>query len=176
MDLPSLPASMEDFLPYLADQEDVTAALKPYKDYEGTLRATFAQQGDNAILNDHHINTVPLFAGHEQSVKVRARDVEHQSDEEKEKYLLPLSATDRRSNGSPALVGPLNEFRSNFSLFFESSLVDLDWENVVAAGSSVVTSLLPVDAAHNESRRALRREIHVTYCNPRSQDQIILPR
>jgi hypothetical protein len=38
----------------------------------------------------------------------------------------------------------MKEFKNNFNLFSESSLVDLDWSNVVAAGSSVVTSLLPV--------------------------------
>ncbi len=157
MDLPSLPAPMQDFLPYLASQSNVSTALKPYKDYEGKLRETFAQYRDSAILNDHHINTVQLFVGHEETVKIRTRDTDHESDQEKEKYLLALSAKDRRPNGSPAIVGSLKEFRSNFNLFSESSLVDLDWNNVVAAGSSVVTALLPVEAPHNESKRALRQ-------------------
>lgn len=158
MDLPSLPASMQDFLRYLASQSKVAEALKPYKDYEGKLRETFAQQRDSPILDDHHINTVPLFVGHEQTIKVRARDLDQETDEEKDKYLLPLSAGDRKLNGSSAMVGSIKEFRSNFNLFSESSLVDLDWKNIVAAGSSVVTSLLPVEAPHNESKRAQRRE------------------
>ncbi len=158
MDLPSLPASMQDFLPYLASQSKVAEALKPYKDYEGKLRETFAQHRDSPILDDHYVNTVPLFVGHEQTIKVRARDLDHETDEEKDKYLLPLSAGDRRLNGSSAMVGSIKEFRSNFNLFSELSLVDLDWNNVVAAGSSVVTSLLPVEAPHNESKRAQRRE------------------
>lgn len=163
MDLPPLPAPLGGFLPYLANQRDFTAALKPYKDYEGKLREIFAQHPDSVTLNDHHINTVPIFNGYEQSVKIRARDVAHESEEERDKYLLALPVQDRRPNGSSAIVGSLKEFRSNFNLFSESSLVDLDWNNVVAAGSSVLTSLLPVEAPHSESKRALRQEINMDH-------------
>lgn len=40
--------------------------------------------------------------------------------------------------------------------------MDLDWSNVVAAGSAVVTALLPVPAPHNESKRNLRAYYHQT--------------
>jgi hypothetical protein len=163
MDLPSLPAPVEGFLPYLASQTNVSLALKPYKDYEGKLRETFAQHRSNAILDDPHVNTFPLFAGHEKSLKIRARDLDLEKDEEKEKYLLPLPAVDRKPNGSSAIVESLKDFRENFNLFSESSLVDLDWNNVVAAGSSVVTSLLPVEAPHNQSKRALRQEASLVF-------------
>jgi hypothetical protein len=159
MDLPSVPAPMQEFLPYLARHSKMDEAIQPYEKYECKLRETFAQDPDNAILNDSHINTVPIFAGHEHTVKIRARDLDYETLEEKEKYLLPLSASDRKPNGSSAIVGSLDEFRTNFTLFSESSLADLDWNNIVAAGSSVVTSLLPVEAPHNESKRALRQEI-----------------
>ena len=163
MDLPLLPARMEDFLPYLASQSKVAVALTPYKDYEAKLRKIFSQHRDSAILNDHHINTVPLFAGHEQSIKIRARELDQETDEEKDKYLLPLAASERSPSGSPAIVGSLEEFRSNFNIFSESSLVDLDWNNVVAAGSAVVTSLLPVRAPHNKSKRSLRQGINLAW-------------
>lgn len=156
MDLPTLPASLGNFIPYLDNQKDVTAALKPYKDYEGKLREMFAQHRNSAILDDDQVNTVPIFNSYEPFVTIRARDIAHESEEERDKYLLSLPASDRRPNGSSAIVGSLKEFRSNFNLFSESSLVDLDWNNVVAAGSSVVASLLPVEAPHNESKRALR--------------------
>ena len=158
MDLPSLPAPVAGFIPYLATNPTVSSALKPYKAYEGRLREIFAQHRDSDILNDNYVNTVPLFAGHQRSVQIRSRDIEHENDLEKDKYLLTLSAADRKPNGSSAIVGSLKEFRSNFNLFCESSLVDLDWTNVVAAGSSVVTSLLPVGSPHSESKRALRQE------------------
>jgi len=126
MDLPSVPAPMHEFLPYLARQSKMAEAIQPYKNYESKLRETFAQHRDNAVLNDPHINAVPIFAGHEQTVKVHARDLDRETLEEKEKYLLPLSAGDRKPNGSSAIVGSLKEFRTNFTLFSESSLVDLD--------------------------------------------------
>lgn len=54
------------------------------------------------------------------------------------------------------IVPTKRDFETNFDIFTESSLRHLDWNNVVAAGSSVVTSLLSVDQPHNESRRSQR--------------------
>lgn len=75
---------------------------------------------------------------------MRARELDRESDKEKDRYLLALPASYRRPNGASAMVGSMKEFRSNFNLFSELSLADLDWNNVVAAGSSVATSLLPI--------------------------------
>lgn len=158
MDLPSLPAPIADFVPYLASQPHVSEALQPYKDYETKLRRTFARHRENDGFYTDHVNTLPLFAGYERSFKIRSRDIQHEIVQERDKYLLSLPDVDRRPNGSSAIVGSFKEFRSNFNLFSESSLVDLDWSNVIAAGSSVVTSLLPVDAPHNESKKAQRQE------------------
>lgn len=58
------------------------------------------------------------------------------------------------------MVQDIKEFQHNFALFCESSLVDLDWSNVVAAGSSVVTCLLPVPSKYKDSKRALRQYYH----------------
>lgn len=156
MKLANIPAPLKDFLPYLARQEDVTAAIAPYKEFEGKLREVFAQQPDIQLLNDPHVNTVPIFEGHQSTATTRARLLGLETEADKAKYLLSLSDADRRAQGSPAFVGSIKEFRSNFNVFSESSLVDMDWSNVVAAGSAVVTSLLPVEAPHNESKRALR--------------------
>ena len=157
MELPQIPALIDEFLPYLASQSNVATALGPYKEYEAKLRQLFAQHPTEPILNDHHLNTVPLYAGHEESVQIRSRQVAKESQEQRDQYLLSLSDKDRRAHGTNAIVGSLKEFRSNFNLFSESSLVDLDWTNVVAAGSSVVTSLLPVPAPYDESKRAQRQ-------------------
>lgn len=157
MDLPNVPAPLEDFVPY------VTSApgrghdrLQPYLDYEAKLRQIYAQEPDNPLLQDHHINTVPVYAGHADEVKIRARDLDAESQAVREQYLLPLPADARRADGSAAVVPTRRDFETNFDIFTESSLRYLDWSNVVAAGSSVVTSLLPVDHLHNESRRAHR--------------------
>lgn len=59
---------------------------------------------------------------------------------------MPLSDADRKANGTPAVVTSFKDFQQNFNLFSELSLSDLDWSNVVAAGSAVTTALLPVPA------------------------------
>ena len=162
MSLPSIPAPLKDFLLHLETHPDAWEATWPYRQYESRLRGIYAQQPDSEMVADPYVNVVPLFAGHEHLVKTRARNPEEQSVQEHEKYLLPLAPEHRRANDMPAIVGSLNEFRSNFNLFSESSLQDLDWSNIVAAGSAVTTSLLPIPEAHNESKRTVRSYYHQT--------------
>lgn len=147
MSLPPLPAPHSQFIPYLAKQDVIKHALEPYRTYESKLREIFAQEPASAITADPHVNVLPLFVGHEELPKIRARDM-NESIDEKSKYLLTLPETERKPSGSPAIVSSMREFKNNFNLFSESSLVDLDWSNVIAAGSSVVTSLLPVQVGY----------------------------
>jgi hypothetical protein len=146
MSLLALPVPLHDFIPYIA-KHGPKKALEPFKVHESKLREVFAQHPDNAIAADPRANILPLFDGHEDDLRIRARDMS-ESILEKDKYLLTLPNEERKPDGSPAIVGSMKEFKNNFNLFSESSLVDLDWSNVVAAGSSVVTSLLPVQAPH----------------------------
>ena len=150
MSLPPLPVPVNGFIPYLAKQNNVNIndAVKPYKDYENKLREIFAQEPAGVMRVDENINALPLFDGQQELLTIRGRNLNQESVSEKNKYLLPLSVEDRKGTGSPALVSSMKEFKNNFNLFSESSLIDLDWSNVVAAGSSVVTSLLPVEAPH----------------------------
>lgn len=100
-------------------------------------------------------NVIPLFADIEQSIKIRARKSATESGE-RQHYPMPLRKADHRPDGTPAIVQSLKEFQVNFNLFSESALVDVDWSNVVVAGSAVVTSLLPIPTRHNTSKPALR--------------------
>jgi len=61
---------------------------------------------------------------------------------------------------APAVVSSFQEFQQNFNLFSESALADLDWSNVVAAGSAVTTALLPVPEKWRGSKRSLREYYH----------------
>jgi hypothetical protein len=158
--LPKLPAPVSSFISYINDKTDIVEALKPFKLFESKLREIYAQDPSSVLAADPHANVLPLFAGHEQSVKIRARNLQKESDNDKEKYLLGLPEEERRQNGSLAIVPSMKDFKSNFSLFTELSLADLDWSNVIAAGSSVVVSLLPVPAPHSASKRALRAYYH----------------
>ncbi|ETI20598.1 hypothetical protein G647_08636 [Cladophialophora carrionii CBS 160.54] len=160
MELPPLPVPISDFVSYVDKHPKVPAgvaeAVKPFKAFENKLREVYAQQPEHPAAAANHL--LPVFDN--DILAVRARDLANESPAEQDKYLLALPEEIRRKNGTPATVQSLKDFKTNFNLFSESALVDLDWSNVVCAGSAVVTSLLPVDAPHNESKRALRTYYH----------------
>lgn len=158
--LPPLPVRHEDWISYVSEHPDTSLhdLIAPFKNYDSKLREVFAQQPDHPAIQQPHV--VSLFAGKEQDVKIRARDLSAESEAERSRYLMPLTESNRKANGAPAIVQSLKEFQTNFQLFSESSLVDMDWSNVVVAGSAVVTSLLPVPPKHSSSKRALREYYH----------------
>jgi hypothetical protein len=158
--LPPLPANHVDWISHVATHPDTPLheLIAPYKEYDSKLREVFAQQPEHPAITKP--NVVPIFAGREQELKIRARNLTSESQAERQRYLMPLKKVDRKANGTPAVVQSLKEFQTNFQLFSESSLVDMDWSNVVVAGSAVVTSLLPVPEKHSESKRALREYYH----------------
>ncbi|KKY22090.1 putative ankyrin repeat protein [Diplodia seriata] len=160
--LPEVPEKHDDFLSYVAAHPDspMTELIDPYKQYDSKIREVFAQEPDHPALDDRFLNITPVFAGQEANAKIRARNLAVESEAEKEKYIMPLDADQRKPSGSPAVVQSLKEFQTNFNIFSESSLVDMDWSNVVAAGSSVVTPLLPVPKKYSGSKRSLRQYYH----------------
>lgn len=160
INIPSLPARHDQFIQHIAasPKKPMLELLEPYKQYDTELRKVFAQQPDHPAAKQP--NFIPVFAGHEHEVTVRARNLNAESEKEKECYIMPLKDEDRKPNGSPAIVQSLRDFKTHFNVFSESSLVDLDWSNVVAAGSAVVTSLLAVPEKHAGSKRALRQYYH----------------
>ncbi|KAL2074939.1 hypothetical protein VTL71DRAFT_8719 [Oculimacula yallundae] len=164
MEIPILPTkSVEEFIPYLTSNPDqpMTTLLEPFKKFENELRKVYAQQPEHELVRGgKDVNLVPIFAGHEQALKIRARSLETESDDVKSKYIMPLNDQDRKPNGSPAVVSSFKDFQKNFNLFSESSLADLDWNNVVAAGSAVTTALLPVPEKWAGSKRSLREYYH----------------
>lgn len=165
-DLPELPAPHERLAKYIADHPDkpVNDILEPYRRYESQLRTVYAQDRANPALDDPFLNVLPLFNENTQYINTRARNLEAESDEEKSKYIMSLPEDKRRPHGSPATVRNVGQFQKNFNIFSESSLVDLDWSNVVAAGSSVVNCLLPVPKEFDTTKRKLREYYHEKFC------------
>lgn len=165
-DLPQLPATHVDLARYIAEHPDkpMVDIMDPYRKYEARLREVYAQDRQNPILNDPYLNVVPLFTEDTAKITTRARDLSAESEEEKSRYIMPLPEDKRRPHGSPATVADLTEFQNNFNVFSESSLVEIDWNNVVAAGSSVVNCLLPVPKEFNVSKRKLREYYHEKFC------------
>lgn len=138
--------------------------LEPYRKYEAQLRSVFAQDRNHPALSDSHINLLPLFTEDTKNIKTRARFLAAETQEERDRYIMALPDDKRRSNGSPAVVSGIKEFQKNFNIFSESSLVDMNWDNVVAAGSSVINTLLPVPPEFNVSKRKLREYYHEKFC------------
>ncbi|KAJ3495440.1 hypothetical protein NLG97_g3396 [Lecanicillium saksenae] len=164
--LPQLPVSHEQLARYISENSDksMIEIMEPYRKYEAGLRSVFAQDRQNPALNDPYINVLPLFTEDTSLITTRARDLAAESEEEKSKYIMALPDEQRRAHGSPATVGSITEFQKNFNLFSESSLSELDWSNVVAAGSSVINCLLPVPEAFNVNKRKLREYYHEKFC------------
>lgn len=164
--LPKLPVPHERLARYISENADkpMVEIMEPYRKYEAELRNVFAQDRQNPALDDPHINVLPLFTNDTSLITTRARKLETESEDEKSKYIMALPDEQRRAHGSPATVASLAEFQKNFNLFSESSLSELDWSNVVAAGSSVINCLLPVPAAFNINKRKLREYYHEKFC------------
>jgi hypothetical protein len=154
--------NVRDFIPYLSKNPNtpIRSLLEPFKAFEGELRKVYAQQPSHEAIKDGTVNLVPIFAGHEHELKIRARSIDNETEDEKSRFIMPLAVEDRKSSGAPAIVTSLKDFQNNFNLFSESALTDLDWSNVVAAGSSVTTALLPVPEKWAESKRSLREYYH----------------
>ncbi|TVY42900.1 Uncharacterized protein LSUB1_G001614 [Lachnellula subtilissima] len=161
--IPQLPSgSVKEFIPYMSKNPDKSMGeiLEPYKAFEGELRKVYAQQPTHDAVKDGAVNLVPVFDGHEQELKIRARSLVTESEGESSKYIMELKDEDRKPSGSPAVVSSFKHFQRNFNLFSESSLTEIDWSNVVAAGSAVTTSLLPVPEKWAGSKKSLREYYH----------------
>lgn len=165
-DLPKIPCPPEQLASYIAEHPDtpITEILEPFRRYEAQLRGVFAQDRQNPVLKDPYINLLPLFTNDTKLITTRARNLETESEEEKSRYIMELPSEKRREHGSPATVANMDEFRHNFNIFSESSLTEMDWSNVVAAGSSVVNCLLPVPDEFNVNKRKLREYYHEKFC------------
>lgn len=174
--LPKVPVPHAELARYIAENPDrsMVGLLEPYRQFEAQLRQLYAQEPGNDILKDDCINVFPLFNdGEKTDIRIRARNLDAEAQAEKERYVMTLPDEQRRPNGSPAVVQSLKEFQHNFNVFSESSLVDLDWSNVVASGSSVVNTLLPVPEPFRDSKRSLREFYHEKFCPASDVDLFI---
>lgn len=154
-ELPRIPVPHKLFVPYVVEHKftSIKELVEPYNIFESKLREGFAVHPDHPVVQDLNVNLVPVFGSHN-LLRTQARKVD--DDVVNQQYIMPLKPEDRKPSGSPVVVDSVKDFKKNFNLFSESSLIDLDWANVVAAGSSVVTPLTPVPEKYNTSKKALR--------------------
>ncbi|KAA1479103.1 ankyrin [Dentipellis sp. KUC8613] len=134
--------------------------LLPSLDDEAELRKLFAQDKAHARLADKHVGLVDVFAAPRNARVTRARVVADDADLIA-KYVMPLPASRRRADHAPAVVEDLDEFKKNWAIFTEGSLSQLfDWNNVVAAGGSVLACMTPVPDVAKASKRSMRKYFH----------------
>lgn len=127
---------------------------------ESVLRRLFATDKSNARLSDPYVGLVDIFNAPADIRTTRARVVKDEGDLNAQ-YVMPLSKSMRREEGSPSMVADLKEFKKNWSIFTENSLSQLlDWNNVIAAGGSVLACLAPLPDHAKVSKRAIRKHYH----------------
>jgi len=137
-------------------------ALKPCIEQETELRKLFATDRQNTRLDNPHVGLVDVFQAPQALRTTRARIVADPVDLTA-KYVMPLAEDIRREEGAPCIVNDLDEFKKNWAIFTEGSLSQLiDWNNVVAAGGSVLACLTPLSEGHTKSKRAMRKFYHNT--------------
>jgi len=126
---PTLPVPLAGLVKHIGQHPEtpMVELLEPYRKYEAHLRQAFAQEPSSELLKDPHANVLPLFTEDTHNIRIRARKLDAESQEEKSKYIMPLPDKIRRPDGSPAIVQSLKDFQRNFNVFSESSLVELDW-------------------------------------------------
>ncbi|KAK7062773.1 hypothetical protein VNI00_000262 [Paramarasmius palmivorus] len=136
------------------------AVLQPSLDDEAELRKLFATDKDNARLKDIHVGLVDVFDAPPALRTVHARVVKDEKDLTA-KYVMPLTEENRKKDGELAIVEDLEGFKKNWGVFTEGSLSQLlDWNNVVAAGGSVLACLMPLHESAKVSKRAMRKFYH----------------
>ncbi|KAF3921066.1 hypothetical protein AA313_de0204793 [Arthrobotrys entomopaga] len=161
--LPPLPTEPSSFLSYIGQNEDkpLRELVKPYLEYESNLRRIFAQEPTNEAIADNLVGLVPLYDGHDDNIKIQSRNLEAESEEVQGCYIMALEK-ERKESGVRAVVDQ-ETFLRNFDAFTEGTLKDLNWSHIVAAGSSVMTPLLPVPEKAAETDASLRNYYHKTF-------------
>ncbi|KDQ28734.1 hypothetical protein PLEOSDRAFT_49989 [Pleurotus ostreatus PC15] len=138
--------------------------LQPSLEDEAVLRTLFATDRDNARLQDIHVGLIDVFDAPSAIRTTRARTVKDEEDLSAQ-HIMPLAADDRRKEGSPCSVEALEDFKKNWAVFTEGSLSALPlgkhgWDNVVAAGGSVLACVAPVPDEAKTSKRNMRKWYH----------------
>ncbi|KAI1741299.1 ankyrin repeat protein [Xylaria scruposa] len=134
----ALPTPPSQFLSHLSNHQRTKTRdlLQPFLSYESWLRTAFA--GENVKI-DNLANIVPIYDGNENACKVRTIDRERSDGA---KYIMPLPDYVREEDSTLAIAASVEEYMRNFHGFSHGMLRDLDWSNIVVAGSSALLPLL----------------------------------
>ena len=129
-------------------------------EHEADLRRLYAQDRNNVRIADPYVGLISVFDAPASIRTTRAR-VAKDEEEFSSKYVFPLRDDRRREDGDLCTAESIGDFQKNWSIFTEGSLSQLtDWNNVIAAGGSVLGCLLPLSEKNKESKRSIRKYYH----------------
>lgn len=98
----------------------------PFREHESVLRAYFAQAPDHSFVATNTVNLVDVYGSSGTAdVHIEGRDLEGESESEKERFILQLDPKIRRKHGELVVVPTLKDFKTNFGVFTEGALLDL---------------------------------------------------
>ena len=139
---------------------DLEPVLNPSISEEAELRRLFATDRSNARLSNPYVGLLDVFSLPDAARKTRARVVKDAQDLVA-RHVFPLPDEKRRKDGDFCMSENLQEFQKNWTIFTEGALSQLaNWDNVVAAGGSVLACLLPISAKDKATKRTLRKYFH----------------
>ncbi|PPQ83892.1 hypothetical protein CVT26_009213 [Gymnopilus dilepis] len=120
-------------------------ALQKALEAERHIRLLFGSDPHNPLLQDLYLGLVDVFRLDPAVRRARARVILDRQ-ELPQKYIFPVKALYRRPNLMPSTVPDIKAFRKHWELFTHGALSKMrpkDWQNVVAAGGSVLACLAP---------------------------------
>ncbi|PPQ70082.1 hypothetical protein CVT26_013416 [Gymnopilus dilepis] len=104
---------------------------------------------------DLYLGLINIFALHPAARRTRARDVQQGTVDSAKHYILPLSPSTRRQSLTPSTVFNVEAFENHWRIFTHRTLSAMrpsDWDNVIAAGGSVLACLMAPGANSSDKR------------------------
>ncbi len=147
----------------LAPNSKLDEVLEPAISFERELRRLFADEPEHSRLRHPFMGLLSVFdiPEYPHTLRARPRTIPTIPDEESgrtgnEQFIFPLPDQKRYSKDEPITVGSFEAFLHSWQIFSEGSLQEINWDNVVVAGGSVLACISPVPKEFMSSKRSLR--------------------
>lgn len=147
-----------------ASNGELDGILEDAKSFELELRGLFANQPEHATLRNPLTGLLSLFdiPDYRHVLRARPRLIQQSLPEEEgeralsEHFIFPLPETKRYSEGQPITVESFDVFLRCWNVFSEETLSQINWDNVVVAGGSILACVSPIPVESMSSKVALR--------------------
>ncbi|KAF8869971.1 hypothetical protein CPB84DRAFT_1754730 [Gymnopilus junonius] len=112
---------------------------------EHEIRLLFGSDLYNPQLQDLYLGLIDIFSLHPATRRTHSRNVQPNTPEYSNNYIFPVIVPSRRLDLMPSTVFSIEVFRRHWDVFTHGALSKMkekDWENVVAAGGSILACLM----------------------------------